>query len=107
MKKIGQICGITEENAKKYIEYHANIPTAIKNLIRDCNIRNYSIFYRKGILFSYYEYVGNDYEADMQKMSDDAENKKWWALVKPLMTPLPDRKEGEFWADMDIVFDMD
>ena len=105
MKKIGQICGITAENAKKYIEYHNNIPKEIRDLIRECNIRNYSIFYRNGVLFSYYEYVGDDYSADMQKMADNADNQKWWDLVKPIMSPLPDKAEDEFWADMDLIFE--
>ena len=38
-------------------------------MIQECNIRNYSIYYRDGYLFSYYEYVGDDYEADMAKMA--------------------------------------
>ena len=107
MKKLGQVCGITAENAKKYIEYHNNIPGEIRELIKECNIRNYSIFYRKGLLFSYYEYVGENYEADMQKMADNADNKKWWDLVKPIMDPLADRDENEFWADMDLIFEQD
>ena len=107
MKKIGQICGITAENAKKYIEYHNNIPKEIKELITACNIRNYRIFYRNGILFSYYEYVGEDYDADMQKMAANEDNQKWWDLVKPIMSPLPDRKDGEFWADMELIFEQD
>ena len=41
MKKIGQVCGITLENAEKYIEYHNNVPKEIRELIRECNIRNY------------------------------------------------------------------
>ena len=107
MKKLGQVYGITAENAKKYIDYHNNIPQEIRDLIRDCNIRNYSIFYRNGLLFSYYEYVGDDYDADMQKMAASPDNEKWWNLVKPIMSPLADRKEGEFWADMDLIFEQE
>jgi L-rhamnose mutarotase len=32
---------------------------------------------------------------------------KWWDVCKPLLTPLPTRAEGEFWASMDEVFHCD
>lgn len=107
MRKFGQICAIKDENIKKYIEYHNHIPKEIRTLIYECNIRNYSIFYRNGYLFTYYEYIGTDYDADMKKMSENTDNQKWWDLVKPLMSPVADRKPGEFWADMEMVFEQD
>ena len=107
MKKIGQVCGITLENAEKYIEYHNNVPKEIRELIRECNIRNYRIFYRNGLLFSYYDYIGENYEEDMRKMAENTDNQKWWDLVKPIMSPLADRKKGEFWADMDLIFEQE
>lgn len=107
MKKIGQVCGITLENAEKYIEYHNNVPKEIRELIRECNIRNYRIFYRNGLLFSYYDYIGENYEEDMRKMAENADNQKWWDLVRPIMSPLADRKKDEFWADMDLIFEQE
>ena len=32
-----------------------------------CNIRNYTIFYREGVLFAYFEYHGEDFAADMAR----------------------------------------
>lgn len=107
MKKFGQICGIDRKNALKYIEYHRNIPQKIRDLIYDCNLRNYSIFWRDNILFTYFEYVGKDFDADMRKMEQNADNQQWWAVVKPLMNPLENRAEGEFWADMELIFEQD
>lgn len=42
-------------------------------------LQNYSI-YKDGFLFSYYEYIGTDYEADMAKMANDPETQRWWAV---------------------------
>lgn len=75
--------------------------------IYDCNIRNYSIFYRDGLLFSYYEYIGTDYEADMKKMADDPETQRWWKLTDPCQMPVISAAEGEWWADMEEVFHTD
>jgi len=104
MKRFGQVINVKPEGRQEYIKLHEKIPPEIAELIRVCNIRNYSIFIRNNMLFAYYEYVGMDYERDMQKMEDSNNNKKWWDLVKPLMQPLGGRKEGEFWCDMDSVF---
>ena len=51
--------------------------------IRECNIRNYSIFHRKGQLFAYFEYVGDDFDADMARMADDPETQRWWDWMMP------------------------
>ena len=40
----------------------------------------------------------------MEKMAADPTTQKWWDLVKPLMEPLPDKLEGEFWSDMEEVY---
>ena len=57
--------------------------------IRRSNIRNYSI-YREGTqLFAYFEYVGDDFAADMAAMAADPETQRWWALTDALQEPLP------------------
>ena len=64
----------------------------------------YSIYSRGDYLFAYMEYVGEDCEGDMAKMSASPITQQWWGLVKPLMQPLDDRKEGEFWSDMEEIY---
>ena len=76
-------------------------------MIYDCNIRNYSIYYRDGYLFSYFEYVGEDYEADMAKMKADPETNRWWAETDPCQQPVDSAKPGEWWGDMEEVFHQD
>ena len=107
MKRIGQIIGIQPENLEKYKELHANIGPEITALITECNIRNYSIYHLNGQLFAYFEYVGDDYEADMAKMAASEINQKWWDACKPLQTPDPNRPEGAWWWDAEEVFHQD
>ena len=52
----------------------------------------------------YFEYVGDDFEGDWQRMVDAARMKEWWALMTPLMEPLPTRAEGELSANMEQIF---
>jgi L-rhamnose mutarotase len=79
----------------------------VLKIIRDCNIRNYSIFLKDGCLFAYYEYVGSDHAADMAKMAADPDMQKWWSLMEPMQQPLENRQDGEWWAASEEVFHTD
>jgi len=79
----------------------------VLDAIRRSNIRNYSIYYKDGYLFSYFEYVGDDFEADMAKMAADPKTQEWWAIMKPMQRPLESRRPGEWWAEMEEVFHTD
>jgi L-rhamnose mutarotase len=80
--------------------------------IAKSNIRNYSIaLYERDngevLLFSYFEYVGSDYAADMKKIVDDPETQRWWGLTAPLQERLPEAEEGEWWHELPEVFHAD
>jgi L-rhamnose mutarotase len=75
--------------------------------MHDCNIRNYSIYLKDGNLFGYYEYIGEDYAADMAKMAADPVTQEWCKHTDPCQEPLLARKEGEWWAIMEEVFHCD
>ncbi|HOV64690.1 MAG TPA: L-rhamnose mutarotase [Spirochaetia bacterium] len=107
MQRYGQVIQIKPEKLEEYKRYHAHIWPEVAKTITDCNIRNYSIYQKDGYLFSYYEYIGTDYAKDMAKMAADKKTQEWWDVVMPLQSPLPTRKEGEWWAEMEEVFHQD
>jgi len=107
MKRFGQVIGVREERFDEYVEYHAAVWPGILKMIHECNIRNYSIFFKDGLLFAYFEYVGNDFDADMAKMAADPKTQEWWDIMMPMQAPLDTRAEGEWWANMDEVFHTD
>lgn len=100
MKRIGEMIHIKPEGLEEYAKLHAEPWPGVNAMIKQCNIQNYSIFLQGNTLFAYYEYVGDDFEEDMKKMAQDPNTQKWWDKVKPLMEPLADRAEGEFWSPM-------
>jgi len=71
MVRYGQVIRIKNGKLDEYKKYHAAVWPGVLAKITDCNIRNYSIYQKDGFLFSYYEYVGENYEADMKRMADD------------------------------------
>lgn len=104
MQRYGQVLGIKTENIAEYTRLHADVWPGVLKMIHECNIRNYSIFQKDNLLFAYFEYIGNDFEADMAKMAADPTTQEWWKVCSPLQDPLPTRADGEWWATMDEVF---
>ena len=107
MKRYGSIIRVKPERFEEYKKVHADVWPGVLKTITECNIRNYSIFHKDGLLFSYFEYIGDDFEEDMKKMGEGPINQKWEELCSPMQTPLETRKEGEWWAFTEEVFHHD
>lgn len=107
MKRYGSVIQVRPDKLAEYKELHENVWPGVLEMIYACNIRNYSIYYKDGLLFSYFEYIGADYDADMQKMADDPTTQEWWKLTDLCQQPLETRKPGEQWASMEEVFHTD
>ncbi len=107
MKRYGHLIKLKDEKVEEYKKLHQAVWEGVLERIYQSNIRNYSIFYRDGFLFSYYEYIGSDYEADMAAIAADPITQQWWKLTIPCQEPLSTCKEGEWWAKMEEVFHVD
>ena len=104
MQRFGQLIGVQPERLEEYVRYHAAVWPEVLDMISQCNIRNYSIFHKDHLLFAYFEYVGDDYDADMAKMAADPKTQEWWDIMMPMQQPIPNHDEGEWWATMQEVF---
>ena len=107
MKRFGQIIKLKPEGAAEYIKQHQTVWPGVLAKIKECNLSNYSIFFKDNILFAYFEYLGNDFDADIKKMAAHDETQRWWDVVKPLMQPVETAGPDEFWADMEEIFHLD
>jgi L-rhamnose mutarotase len=110
--RYGSVIGLRAEKLEEYKELHAAVWPGVLKQIKECNIRNYSIYLgelEKGqyYLFGYFEYTGDDFKADMDKMAADPITQKWWTFCEPCQIPIPTREEGKWWADMEEVFHQD
>ena len=107
--RYGAVIGLRPEKLAEYKELHANAWPGVLDMIRECNIRNYSIYLAEieqgeFYLFSYFEYIGDDFEADMAKMAADPTSQKWWTFTDPCQVPIPNAKAGERWSSIEEVF---
>jgi L-rhamnose mutarotase len=109
--RYGSVIGLNADKIGEYKRLHAAVWPDVLKMIKDCNIRNYSIYLRqlegRHYLFSYFEYTGTDFAADMAKMAADPTTQRWWEHCMPCQAPLADRKTGEWWASMEEVFHTD
>jgi len=104
MQRHGMVIKVKPDKFQEYKQLHAQVWPDVLKMIKECNIRNYSIYHKDGYLFSYFEYVGDDFESDMAKMAADPTTQKWWDVCKPCQEPLDTRAEGQWWASMEEVF---
>jgi L-rhamnose mutarotase len=58
-------------------------------------------------LFSYFEYVGDDFKADMARMAAAPKTRQWWKETDPCQIRLPDAPQGEQWKGMTEVYHLD
>jgi len=107
VRRFGQLIRVRPESVEAYERLHAAPWPAVIAAIRRAKIRNYSIYRRDGLLFGYYEYAGDDYEADMAAIAADPEVKAWWALTDAMQEPFPERRTGSWWLDLPEIFHAD
>ncbi|WP_367330879.1 L-rhamnose mutarotase [Sphingobacterium multivorum] len=110
--RYASITGLKAEKVAYYKKLHAKVWPTVLRKIKACHIRNYSIFLKEidgqFFLFSYFEYAGQNFKLDMQKMASDPETQRWWKETDPCQQPLPDAQEkGEIWSGMTEVFHTD
>jgi L-rhamnose mutarotase len=109
MHRYGMVTGINPNHIDEYKRLHAEVWPDVIHQIKQSKIKNYSIYLRvpENLLFSYFEYHGDDFAADMASMAADPVTQRWWAVCMPCQAPLPTRDVGEHWAAMEEVFHMD
>ena len=110
MKKLfGQIGRLKPECIEEYrrlheVEVYTPRWAGVLETIHQCNLRNYSIFIQDDLVFAYFEYVGEDYDADMEKMARDPVTQEWWTHTRPCFTKYKADSADEFYTDMQQIF---
>lgn len=109
VQRFGQVIQLHADAVTRYKELHASVWPEVLGMIKACHLTNYTIFLREpeNLLFAYFEYVGEDYAADMARMAADPVTQKWWEIARPLQEPLPTRADGDWWAETQEVFHLD
>ena len=105
-RMFGQIGRLKKEKIEEYKTLHAAVWPDVLKTITECNLENYSIFIKGDLVFSYFEYTGTDYEADMEKMAADETTQKWWGYTRPCFEKYNADSAEAFYEDMETIFYM-
>jgi L-rhamnose mutarotase len=106
VKRVGMVIKIKPDRLEEYLALHANTNPGVRDLIRKYHMRNFSIFMTRledgnYYEFGYYEYWGNDFEADMAALSKEPRNIDWLKVCDPMQIPLPGETS---WKKMDLIY---
>ena len=107
VRRVASVIGLDPAGAAEYERLHASVWDEVLAQIARSGIRNYSIYRYRDLLFSYYEYEGEDLDADLAAMAADPATQRWWALCEPLQRPVAERGPGQWWHSLDEVFHVD
>jgi len=107
--RMGMVIGLKAEKIAEYKALHADPWPEMNAALTDAHIRNYSIFLKEpeNLLFGYWEYAGDDFEADMAVLGAREITRRWLALTDLCQQPLASAGKGEWWSFMESVFHLD
>ena len=100
-KRFCQRALLKPERIEEYRRLHAAVWPEVLKTIVDCNLTNYSISIMGDMVVAYFEYTGDDYEADMRKMAADPVTVEWWKHTKPCFVR---HDEKVYYEDMEEIF---
>lgn len=105
--RLAAVIRLRPEHEEAYRQLHGAAWPDVLAALKRAHVQNYSIFLRDGLLFSYMEYTGDDYAADMAAIGQDEATRRWWRLTDPCQQPLDSAADGEWWAPAEEVFHLD
>jgi L-rhamnose mutarotase len=105
VKRVGMVIGMRPDEIAEYKALHADSNPGVRDLLTKYHMHNFSIFLHqidgRWYEFGYYEYTGDDYEADMAALAAEPRNKEWLRVCDPMQMPLAGEKS---WAVMEQVY---
>ncbi|MFG2136796.1 L-rhamnose mutarotase [Streptomyces sp. NPDC048650] len=104
VRRFGKCIRLRPEHREEYLRLHAEAWPGVLATLTACHLRNYSIFLEGDVLFAYFEYVGDDFAADMGKMAADPTTREWWRHTDRCQEQTEGAVPGEWWTPMREVF---
>jgi L-rhamnose mutarotase len=108
-KRVGMVIGIKPEAIEEYKRLHADDNPGVRDLLKEANFANFSIFIHQFddgnyYLFGYYEYTGENFDQDMADLAKKERNIEWLKVCDPMQIPF----EGQSsWSEMEQVYYLD
>ena len=98
IRRVASVIRLLPGREGRYLDLHRAVWPAVESQLHVAGITNYSIFLRDGLLFSYFEYTGENLEADLAALDSDATMQEWLRVTGECQEPLPSARPGEQWV---------
>jgi L-rhamnose mutarotase len=110
MKTFGLTLNLQDDAAKiaEYRRFHQAVWPEVTARLRACGVQRMEIFLRGRRMFMYLiTDDAFDPARDFARISEDPTSARWNALMADLQERVPEADPEEWWAVMELVFDMD
>ncbi|WP_344104690.1 L-rhamnose mutarotase [Myceligenerans crystallogenes] len=105
MQRFAFVVDVVPERREEYLRLHAAVWPEIEAALSAHHVTNYSIFLIEDTLFGYYEYTGDDYQADLAAVDADPVTKEWLARTDPCQVAFGrDARPGDGWRRLTEVW---
>jgi L-rhamnose mutarotase len=96
------------EKIAAYQRFHQAVWPEVTARLRECGVRRMQIFLRGERLFMY-RVTDDAFEpkTDFARINEDPTSARWNSLMAELQARAPEASEDEWWATMDLVFDLE
>jgi len=96
-----------DQIVERYKEYHRKAWPEVVSRLRESGITQMRIYLLGRRMFMYMEAVdGFSPERDFPKLVQDPRYREWDELMRGLQQPAPEARAGDWWAPMEVVFDL-
>ncbi|KIJ36265.1 hypothetical protein M422DRAFT_34373 [Sphaerobolus stellatus SS14] len=124
-KRNSQVSCHGKEYLEEYKEIHSKVWGTVLDGLRRSNIVDYSIHFLPsppfalkagapstseigGLLIGTFKYIGNEFEEDMKRTSEDEEIRRWWKITDTIQQTLVEgatsSEGGDWWYPCEEVF---
>lgn len=110
MKTFGLMLNLQDDAAKiaEYRRAHQAVWPEVTDRLRAVGIQQMQIFFRGTRLFMYLLTDDTfDPASDFARINEDPASARWNALMADLQARAPEARADEWWAPMELVFDME
>ncbi len=106
VKRVAMVIKVKADRLDEYLKLHSDSEPGVRDLLSKYNMRNFSIFLTQledgnYYEFGYWEYWGDDFEADMAAMEKEPRNREWLEMCDPMQIPLQGEKG---WREMQRIY---
>ena len=105
VKRVGMVVKLKPECVADYRRLHADSNPGVRDLLGKYHLANFNIFLQQigddFFEFGYYEYTGDDFQADMAALAQEPRNQAWLEICDPMQVPV---SGASGWAEMERVY---